>query len=77
MTTKSEYFEVDPQRIDGKIWYEAVAECDCGRLPEVWRTYSEVQGSKRYAVRCHRCNHEIVDSSRRRAIRRWNEAKLD
>lgn len=65
----------NPNRIDGVKWFEAVQRCNCGAMPEVWRTYIEVPGAiKRYAVRCHSCNHQTTSRSRNRAIRRWNEA---
>lgn len=71
---RDERADPNPNRIDGVKWFEAVAPCSCGTVPEVWRTYIEVPGSeKRYAVRCPKCNHMITSKSRNRAIRRWNE----
>lgn len=67
-------YDIDPNRIDGDLWFEAVKPCQCGQAPDVWRTYVEVRGERRYSVRCHKCNHEIQGKSRRRAIRFWNEA---
>ena len=63
----------DPNRIDGEKWFEAVRPCNCGQMPDVWRTYVEVRDQRRYSVRCHVCNHEIQRKSRNRAIRHWNE----
>lgn len=65
-----------PNHIDGVKWFEAVKPCQCGTMPEVWRTYTEVPGTvKKYSVRCPACDYLMTAKSRNRAIRRWNESQ--
>lgn len=74
MTSDEKYHNDYSPDFDGTPWQDAITPCTCGEAPEVWR-YQNPKGERpKFVVRCIPCRVEVFDRSRRRTIRRWNEA---